>query len=88
MTKAELIAKVAEETGLTKASATKSVNAVFKALSESLKKKEKTTIPGFGTFKISERKARKGLNPKTKQKISIPAKTVSVWRPAKELKSL
>lgn len=88
MTKAELVNEVAQKADITKAKAEKAVNAVFEALAESLKKKERTIIPGFGTFTVSKRKERKGRNPQTGKEIMIPAKTVAVFRPAKELKSL
>ncbi len=88
MTKAELVNEVAQKADITKAKAEKAVNAVFEALAQSLKKKERTIIPGFGTFTVSKRKERKGRNPQTGKEIMIPAKTVAVFRPAKELKTL
>ena len=88
MTKSELVSYVAQQADITKAKAEKCVNAVFSALAESLKKKERTFIPGFGTFTVSTRKERKGRNPKTGQEIKIPSKTVAVWRASKELKNI
>ncbi|GAB6079021.1 HU family DNA-binding protein [Hydrogenobaculum acidophilum] len=88
MTKRELVSYVAEQTGITKAKAEKCINAVFEAISKSLKKKEKTIIPSFGTFTVATRKERKGRNPKTGQEIKIPQKTVAVWRASKELKNI
>ncbi|GAB6079022.1 HU family DNA-binding protein [Hydrogenobaculum acidophilum] len=88
MTKRELVSYVAEQTGIPKAKAEKCINAVFEAISKSLKKKEKTIIPGFGTFTVATRKERKGRNPKTGQEIKIPKRTIAVWRASKELKNI
>lgn len=88
MTKTELISKVADECGLTKAKASKVVDVVFDALVKSLKRKERTTINGFGTFTTITKKARTGRNPKTGEEVKIPARTTAVWRPAKELKDI
>ena len=65
MTKTELIAKVAEKTGLTKKDADKAANAVIDAIVETLKSNEKVQIVGFGTFEVHDRKERKGRNPRT-----------------------
>ncbi len=88
MTKSELVSYVAQQADITKAKAEKCVNAIFEAISKSLKKKEKIIIPGFGTFTVATRKERKGRNPKTGQEIKIPSKTVAVWRASKELKNI
>ena len=65
MKKVELVEAVAEKTGLTKADATRAIDATFDAITEALKKGEKTTLVGFGTFGVSERAARSGRNPQT-----------------------
>ena len=62
MKKVELVEAVAEKTGLTKADATRAIDATFDAITEALKKGEKTTLVGFGTFGVSERAARSGRN--------------------------
>lgn len=86
MTKAELIAKVAEKTGLSKKDADKAANAVFDTISETLVAKEKVQLVGFGTFEVHERKERKGRNPRTKQEITIPASSYPVFKAGKSLK--
>ena len=86
MNKAELIASVAEKSGMTKKAASEAVEAVFATISETLANEEKVTIVGFGTFEVRERKARKGVNPATKEKIMIPATKVPAFRLGKSLR--
>ncbi len=85
MNKSELINAMAAEAGLTKADARKALDGFVNAITESLKKGEKISLVGFGTFGINERKARVGLNPATKEKIQIPAKKVVKFKPGSEL---
>ncbi len=86
MTKAELIANVAKETKLSKAQAEKAINSVTNSISKCLKKKDKITLTGFGTFQVSKRKARKGRNPQTGQEINIKAANVPKFKAGKQLK--
>lgn len=86
MTKAELIAKVAEKAGLKKAEAERAVNATIEALAEVLTKGERIAIPGLGVFNVKQRKERKGRDPKTGKEIKIPARKVVVFTAAKSLK--
>ncbi len=86
MTKAELVAKVAAEAGVTKAAAERCVNAFVSALTGALEKGERVALPGLGVFNVKERKARKGRNPRTGEEITIPARKVVVFHPAKALK--
>jgi DNA-binding protein HU-beta len=86
--KAELIASVAEKSGMTKKAASEAVEAVFATISETLANEEKVTIVGFGTFEVRERKARKGVNPATKEEIMIPATKVPAFRPGKSLREV
>jgi DNA-binding protein HU-beta len=87
MNKTEMIAKVAEEAGITKAAAAKAVDAVFDGVMGALKAGEKATFVGFGTFEVRVRAAREGRNPQDPKKtIKIPAKKVPAFRPGKELK--
>ncbi len=86
MTKTELVAKVAKETGMTKAAAKRCIDAAINALVEALEKGERTAIPGLGVFNIKERKARKGRNPQTGKVIKIPARKVVAFKPAKSLR--
>ena len=73
MNKSELVASVAEKSGLTKKDAEKAVNAVFDSITATLVSGEKVQLVGFGTFEVRERKERQGQNPQTKQPITIPA---------------
>ncbi len=86
MTKAELIDRVANENGLSKAAAEKVINSVTDNISRCLKKKDKITLTGFGTFSISNRKARTGRNPQTGQEIKIKATRVPRFKAGKSLK--
>lgn len=86
MTKAELIAKVANETKLSKAAAEKVLNSYIKNITMALKKGDKITLTGFGTFSVTKRKARKGRNPQTGEVIKIKATKVPKFSPGKGLK--
>lgn len=86
MTKAELIDKVASGAGLSKADAGRALDAALDAVKAGLKKGQKITLVGFGTFSISKRKARKGRNPRTGQEIKIPAAKIPKFTAGKALK--
>ncbi|MEC1612627.1 HU-related DNA-binding protein HupN [Bacillus mojavensis] len=86
MNKTELIAKVAEKQGVSKKEGAPSVEKVFDTISEALKSGEKVSIPGFGTFEVRERAARKGRNPQTGEEIDIPATKAPAFKAAKALK--
>lgn len=86
MTKAELVAKVASEAKLSKAAAEKALNSLIKNITATLKKGDKITLTGFGTFSVSKRKARKGRNPQTGAEIRIKATKVPKFSPGKGLK--
>jgi len=86
MNKADLVAKVAGKTGLTKKAAQDSMEALMDAVMSSVAKGDSVTLTGFGTFKASKRAARNGRNPQSGQVIKIPARTVPVFRPGKEFK--
>jgi DNA-binding protein HU-beta len=86
MTKAELVDRVAESTGLTKKLASGSVDAVFNAITDALAKGEKVQLVGFGSFEVRERAARKGRNPRTGEEIDIESRQVPVFRAGKALK--
>jgi DNA-binding protein HU-beta len=86
MTKADLVGKIAEKTGLTKANAERALNAFIEAIEETLVGEGKITLTGFGTFMVDERKARTGRNPRTGAEINIPASKVVKFRPGKLLK--
>ncbi|MCX7913416.1 MAG: HU family DNA-binding protein [Thermodesulfovibrionales bacterium] len=86
MTKAELIDKIASTAGITKSDAAKSLDATIESVKAALKKGQKVTLVGFGTFSVSKRKARKGRNPRTGEEIKIPATKVPKFVPGKALK--
>lgn len=86
MTKAELISAVAEQSGLKKVEAEKAVAAFIDTVTTALKQGDKLSLVGFGTFCTSERAERKGQNPQTGKKISIPSATVPKFKPGKTLK--
>ena len=86
MNKTELIAAVAEKTGLTKKDAERVVNATVETITESLVKGDKVQLFGFGIFEVKNREARIGRNPRTKESIQIPATRLPVFKAAKALK--
>ena len=86
MNKNELISAIADNAGLTKADAKKALDGFINVTTDTLKNGEKIALIGFGTFDVVERQARVGLNPKTKEKIQIPAKKVIKFKPGADLK--
>ncbi len=88
MTKADLVEKVSVEAEMTKKDAEQLVEIVFDSIVGSLNKGEKIELRGFGSFRVRERNARKGRNPKTGEAVNIPAKRVAYFKPGKELKEL
>ena len=82
MTKTDLIAQVAANTEMSKKSAEMAVEAVGKAMAEG----EKISISGFGTFEVRERAERQGINPRTREPITIAASKSIVFKPGKSLK--
>lgn len=85
MNKSELVSAVAQKSELTKVDAKKALDAVLEAIGEELKNDGKVVLVGFGTFSVSERSARKGINPRTKEPIDIPAKKVVKFKAGSEL---
>ncbi len=86
MNKGELIAKIAEESKLTKKAAEAALDAFVATVEEALKKADKVQLVGFGTFEVRQRAARKGRNPQTKAEIKIPASKAPVFKAGKALK--
>ncbi len=86
MSREELVAKIAEEAGITKKAATAALNATIDGIQAALAKGDKVSLVGFGTFAVAKRAARKGINPQTKKAIKIPARKVPVFRAGKKLK--
>lgn len=85
MTKAELVAVMADEASITKAAAAKALDAFVETVSKELKKNGKLGLVGFGTFAVAKRKAREGRNPQTGKAIKIPAKKVVKFKAGKGL---
>jgi len=86
MTKAELINAVAEKSELTKKDAEKALNAVVDSITEALTAGDRVQIVGFGTFEVRERSAKEAINPRTKEKIQVPAKKAPAFKAGKALK--
>ncbi|HCJ41019.1 HU family DNA-binding protein [uncultured Ruminococcus sp.] len=86
MKKAELLAAIAEKNGSTKKNAEAALDAVISTITEALEKGDKVAIPGFGTFEVRDRAAKKSINPSTKEPIDVPAKKVPAFKAAKALK--
>ena len=86
MTKAELINVVAQKTELSKKDSEKAVSAVVDAITEALASGDKASLVGFGTFEVKERGERKGINPRTKEEITIAASKLPCFKAGKALK--
>jgi DNA-binding protein HU-beta len=86
MTKADLCKAVAEKSGVTKAQAEAAVDCLLESVTGALASGDKVTFTGFGTFEVSERKARVGRNPSTGAAIQIPASKGIKFKPGKNLK--
>jgi DNA-binding protein HU-beta len=87
MTKAELIASMGKEAKISKASAEKALNAFTGMVTKALRKGDKLTLTGFGTFSVAKRRARAGRNPQTGKEIKIPATKVAKFKAGNLLKS-
>ena len=86
MTKAELIVSIAKDAKITKAAAEKALNSFTSNVTRALKKGDKLTLTGFGTFMVAKRKARSGRNPRTGKEIKIPATKVAKFKPGNKLR--
>lgn len=86
MTKADLIAAVAEKSGFSRKDSEKSLNAVIASITDALTSGDKVQIVGFGTFEVRERAAKEATNPRTKEKIMVPAKKAPAFKAGKALK--
>lgn len=85
MNKAQLVDAVASKCDMPKTKAEQAIKSTLEAISEELQSGNSVQLIGFGTFSISERSARTGINPKTKESIKIPAKKVAKFKPGKQL---
>ena len=88
MTKADLIDEVAKVSNLTKKESETIVNTVFDNITDALAKGDKVELRGFGSFRIRQRNARKGRNPKTGTGVSVPEKKVPFFKVGKRLREL
>ena len=88
MTKAELVEKVANQINLTKKQTEVVVNTVFSSITDSLAEGKKVELRGVGSFRIRQRNARVGRNPKSGQKVDVPSKKVPFFKAGKELREL
>ena len=86
MNKTELVANIAEKSGLTKKDAEKALGAFFESVQQALIEGDRVQLIGFGTFEVKERAARKGRNPQTGKEIAIPAAKNPVFKAGKALK--
>ena len=86
MTKSDLVNYMAEETGLTKADATRAIDATFAEITKALANGDKVPLVGFGTFSVSKRAAREGRNPKTGETVQIAARNAVSFKAGSALK--
>lgn len=86
MNKDALVSAISEKTDLSKKDVEMTLETMIEVITKSLKSGDKVTMTGFGTFKVSKRAAREGINPQTKAKIKIPAMTVPKFTAGKALK--
>jgi integration host factor subunit beta len=88
MTKADLVEEVAKITELTRKDSEVIVDTLFESVIKALRTGDKLEVRGFGSFRVRQRNARVGRNPKTGEKVEVPAKRVPYFKPSKELKDL
>ncbi|GAI89151.1 unnamed protein product [marine sediment metagenome] len=86
MNKAELVEEVSGKTGPTKKETQNVIDVLTETIGDTLSRGEKVRLVGFGTFQVASRKARRGVNPQTREAIQIPAKRVAKFLPGKTLK--
>ncbi len=88
MNKSELINSLSEETTFSKKDVSRVLDSLIRIIERTLRKGDKVSITGFGTYLVSRRPARKGINPSTKQRIDLPEVTVPRFKPGKHLREL
>ncbi|MDD3535236.1 MAG: HU family DNA-binding protein [Candidatus Cloacimonetes bacterium] len=86
MSRDELIKKIAADAGISQKVAGQALASVLEGITQALKKGDKVSLVGFGSFSVAKRKARKGINPKTREPLKIPARKVPVFKAGKKLK--
>ncbi len=85
MNKTDLVNEIAAKANLNKVDAKAALDAVLESIAQSLSNDDKVQLIGFGTFSVVEKEARTGINPRTKEKIEIPARKVVKFKPAADL---
>ena len=88
MTKADLVEEVIRASSLGKKQAEITVNTVFNSIVDALQQDDKIELRGFGSFRVRRRRSRQGRNPKTGDRVAVPAKRIPYFKPGKELKDL
>jgi len=88
MTKIELVEKVANQIDLTKKDAESVVGIIFQSITDSLSKGDKVELRGFGSFRVRQRNARTGRNPKSGEKVEVPSRKVPVFKAEKDLRKM
>jgi nucleoid DNA-binding protein len=88
MTKADLVEKVSEKTGLTRTDVAVTIDSLLDTIKKSLEDGNNIEIRGFGTFKVKPRKARKARNPRTGEVVPVPDRNIPVFKPSNEFKNL
>ncbi len=88
MTKADLVEEVIRVSSLSKKQAEIIVNTVFDSIVDALQQDDKIELRGFGSFRVRRRRSRQGRNPKTGDRVAVPAKRIPYFKPGKELKDL
>src|ERR1700739_433627 len=88
MTKADLVEEVSRVTELTRKDSEVMVDTLLESVIKALREADKLEVRGFGSFRVRQRNARVGRNPKTGEKVEVPAKRVPYFKPSKELKDL
>ncbi|MCD8128806.1 MAG: HU family DNA-binding protein [Oscillospiraceae bacterium] len=86
MNKAEMVAAVAEKTGLSKKDSERAINATFETITDALEAGDRVQLVGFGAFDIKQRAAHVGRNPRTNEEVQIAASRIPVFKPGKALK--
>ncbi len=88
MNKSELINSLSEETTFNKKDVSRILDSLIRIIERTLKRGDKVALTGFGTYFVSQRPARKGINPSTKEKIDLPAVNVARFKAGKQLREL
>jgi DNA-binding protein HU-beta len=88
MTKLEVAQKIMQKTGMTRKQSLESLELFLKCIKEALKRGEKISLVGFGTFSVKKKNARAGRNPRSGEKINIPQKNIPIFKPGKSFKDM